>query len=67
LTPAILPLITLSRKKDVYHFVPFDFNSFEHEEISLPERDICTKFITPALVQAGWDNLTQIREAFLLQ
>jgi type I restriction enzyme R subunit len=28
----------------------------------LSERDICTKFITPALVKAGWDVLTQIRE-----
>jgi len=29
---------------------------------SLSERDICTKFITPALVQAGWDLQKQIRE-----
>ena len=29
---------------------------------SLSERDICTKFITPALRRAGWDELTQIRE-----
>ncbi len=29
---------------------------------SLSERDICTKFITPALSQAGWDVQTQIRE-----
>ena len=28
----------------------------------LSERDICTKFITPALEQAGWDVLSQIRE-----
>lgn len=28
----------------------------------LSERDICTKFITPALVQAGWDPMTQVRE-----
>ena len=26
------------------------------------ERDICTKFITPALRKAGWDAMTQIRE-----
>ncbi len=26
------------------------------------ERDICTKFITPSLVQAGWDVQSQIRE-----
>jgi len=29
---------------------------------ALSERDICTKFITPALRQAGWDELSQIRE-----
>lgn len=29
---------------------------------SLTERDICTKFITPNLVAAGWDLDTQIRE-----
>ena len=28
----------------------------------LSERDICTKFITPALEQAGWDIATQVRE-----
>jgi type I restriction enzyme, R subunit len=29
---------------------------------SLSERDICTKFITPALREAGWDEMFQIRE-----
>ena len=29
---------------------------------SLSERDICSKFITPALRQAGWDEMLQIRE-----
>ncbi len=28
----------------------------------LSERDICTKFITPNIVAAGWDVNTQIRE-----
>ncbi|UGB45471.1 DEAD/DEAH box helicase family protein [Frateuria edaphi] len=28
----------------------------------LSERDVCTKLITPALVSAGWDVQTQIRE-----
>lgn len=32
----------------------------------LTERDICTKFITPALEQAGWDIATQVREEFPL-
>ena len=29
---------------------------------TLSERDICTKFITPALRRAGWDEMHQIRE-----
>jgi type I restriction enzyme R subunit len=29
---------------------------------ALSERDICTKFITPALRRAGWDEMLQIRE-----
>ena len=29
---------------------------------TLSERDICTKFITPALRQSGWDEMSQIRE-----
>ena len=29
---------------------------------SLSERDICTKYITPALRQVGWDEMLQIRE-----
>ncbi len=32
----------------------------------LSERDICTKYITPALVRAGWDIQTQVREEFAL-
>ena len=29
---------------------------------SLSERDICTKFITPAIEKAGWNKLTQLLE-----
>ena len=29
---------------------------------ALSERDICTKFITPALRRAGWDKVSQILE-----
>jgi type I restriction enzyme, R subunit len=29
---------------------------------ALSERDICSKFITPAIKAAGWDDSTQIRE-----
>ena len=28
----------------------------------LSERDICTKFITPAIIKSGWDLNTQIKE-----
>lgn len=28
----------------------------------LSERDICTKFISPAVERAGWDEMTQMRE-----
>jgi hypothetical protein len=33
-----------------------------HFHCLVSERDICTKFITPALISAGWDLHTQIRE-----
>jgi len=29
---------------------------------SLTERDICTKFILPAVTNAGWDKMLQVRE-----
>ena len=32
------------------------------DKSALSERDICSKFITPALTGAGWDLQTQIRE-----
>lgn len=31
---------------------------------NLSERDICTKFITPAIINAGWDVEKQIREEY---
>ncbi len=39
---------------------------FDMDKRQLSERDICTKFITPALEQAGWDIATQVREEFPL-
>src|ERR1019366_7216901 len=33
-----------------------------HDKKTLSERDICTKYITPALKEAGWDIETQILE-----
>lgn len=32
------------------------------DKTSLSERDICTKFITPAIEKSGWDKLTQLLE-----
>ena len=32
------------------------------DKASLTERDICTKYITPAVASAGWDVHSQIRE-----
>lgn len=29
---------------------------------ALSERDICTKYITPAIIAAGWDLHAQVRE-----
>ena len=29
---------------------------------SLSERDICTKFILPAVKRAGWDEMVQVRD-----
>src|SRR4029077_19635558 len=41
-----------------YHGV----NAFGMNKKQLSERDTCTKFITPSLRQAGWDEITQLRE-----
>ncbi len=38
----------------------------EIDKKSLSERDICTKYITPALVNRGWDLNVQIREEVTL-
>src|SRR3990172_12513304 len=32
------------------------------DKLTLSERDICTKFVTPALRRAGWNEMLQIRE-----
>lgn len=37
-------------------------NAFSGDKRALSERDICSKFITPAIQQAGWDLQSQIRE-----
>jgi type I restriction enzyme, R subunit len=32
----------------------------------LSERDICSKFIGPAMKRAGWDGMMQVREEAIL-
>ncbi len=32
------------------------------DKSALSERDICTKYITPAIQNAGWDVMSQLRE-----
>lgn len=32
------------------------------DRTALSERDVCTKYITPAIARAGWDVHTQVRE-----
>jgi len=39
-------------------------NSEEKKKLS--ETDICDLFITPAIKNAGWDQMKQIRREFLL-
>ena len=39
-----------------------EMSTSEENKKSLTERDICTKYITPALVSAGWDLQSQPRE-----
>ena len=34
----------------------------EFDKKSRSERDICTKFITPAVKQAGWDEMSLVRK-----
>ncbi len=45
--------------------MPSENNSFSPiDKKSLSERDICTKYITSAIQQAGWDIEKQVREEF---
>jgi hypothetical protein len=36
------------------------------DKSALTERDICTKFILPAVKRAGWDEMVQVREEVYL-
>lgn len=50
------------RQTQIHHYGQ-RFDVFMNKK-DLSERDICTKFITPALQKAGWNIQTQIREEF---
>jgi type I restriction enzyme R subunit len=41
---------------------PSESNVVDMNKSDLSERDICTKFISPAIKRAGWDEMTQVRE-----
>jgi type I restriction enzyme R subunit len=46
-----------------HYFLLFDNEGgFSLNKKEMSERDICSKYITPALIQSGWDLLKQIRE-----
>jgi type I restriction enzyme R subunit len=51
---------------DGQQFFLSNLNEGSMHKKSLTERDICTKYITPALKQAGWDIQSQIREEVTL-
>jgi hypothetical protein len=43
-------------------FLMFTGTGVRVNKKDLSERDICSKYITPAIQRAGWDILTQVRE-----
>jgi type I restriction enzyme R subunit len=65
---------SISRQLYTLNWVIFCLDIGEHHtgqvglmnKKQLSERDICTKYITPALEKAGWDVTTQVREEFPL-
>ena len=49
--------------KKLTYLKHFRLREMDHiDKKTLSERDICTKYITPAIYQAGWDIHTQVRE-----
>jgi type I restriction enzyme, R subunit len=56
----VLSKTNLNRGSKLQTAISDGFCSAPKKDLS--ERDICTKFINPALVQAGWDLLSQVRE-----
>lgn len=53
----ILPLLARALRNRILYLQPAVM-----DKKALSERDICTKFVTPALQSAGWDIHSQIRE-----
>jgi type I restriction enzyme, R subunit len=37
------------------------------DKLSLTERDICTKFILPAVKRAGWDEMVKLTQSIRSQ
>lgn len=62
-------ILTNDKKKDFFVFIQNDIfrkgtvpEIFLMDKKTLTERDICTKFITPAIKKAGWNIKKQVRE-----
>src|SRR5678815_324278 len=53
-----MPLAAIWGRGSAHLFLPLE--TMDKKQLS--ERDICTKFITPAVTAAGWDALLQVRE-----
>ena len=58
--PALEP--SAPTRRIAFHRPFMGLPSMAVDKKALSERDICTKFITPALAKAGWDVQSQIRE-----
>ena len=56
-----LPVLDLFARRCNFPHMACDGNN-EVAKKTLSERDICTKFVTPALIAAGWDLQSQLRE-----
>ena len=50
------------REEKIFATIDFQNKTKLMDKRNLSERDVCTKYITPAIENAGWNKLTQFRE-----
>ena len=50
------------KKSNIHKFRSIKNKGQSEDKLNLTERDICSKYITPAVIAAGWDSHSQIRE-----